>query len=838
MNLLNNSFSQKEKDIKYYIDSEAFEYIKKSIKNADNNEVFFACYLANSKIVKAEVLSRGNKFAVPAILNKAIHADVVVHNHPSSNLTPSHADLNIAAYLADYNTGFYIVDNSLEHLYIVVEHFAKKEPVLLDIETLIKLLFSKEARTYIKNFEVRPQQTEMLKLVAQSLNNCSHLMVEAGTGVGKTFAYLIPAVYWAHLNSEKVIISTRTINLQEQIYYKDLPVLKKILPFDFNYELSKGRSNYLCLKKLENLVPQLEIFESYESDTLIKILNWAQKTTTGDISELTFIPDENIKREICSEPELCLKVRCPLFSKCFVYESRRNLVAADIIITNHALLFSDLFIKHLIKKDGFGILPGFKRVIIDEAHHIEDIATENFGSKTSYLGIKRILSQFYNQKRPSVLMQILHNKKLSKNKTILKKLNSLIKKISSLQKFVDSKFNKLNKILLKNFKEESITLRVTYDTFKEKWFKEKFVKTLNSLLTKLSGLYNELGNLSKLISNFLSIKSESFKISNNCEWALKLLNSRIIRFKEAIAILSCFIEFESEDLDYVYFVEKSKNKVFRFRKLPINIGPLLNEIVFSKLKSTILTSATLTVDKKFDFIVQRLGIENSENFLFNSFTSPFDYKSRVLLGVSTDIDHTKLFTEKSINSMSQILKITHGNAFILSTSFQTLNKLYDLLFPLLVNYGINCLKQGELPRMKLIQQFKENKNSVLFATDSFWEGVDVPGKDLICLILTKLPFKVPTDPLIVARAEKLKKEGKNPFMDYYVPLAVLKFKQGFGRLIRKKTDFGAVIIFDNRILKQNYGKKFLNSLPDINRAFETSEELIKVLAKFYEKFLN
>ena len=628
------------------------------------------------------------------------------------------------------------------------------------------------------NYETRPQQIEMTLEIQKAIEQNKHLIIEAGTGVGKSLAYLVPFIFWSIEEKKKVIISTYTKTLQEQLADKDLPFLQEILPVEFKFEMCVGSENYLCLRRLGNTF-QYGLFDSpNEVKEINRISKWRERTQTGLRLELDFEPQERSWSKVCREPDMCLGNRCRYRNECFYSQSRIAQSKADLLVVNHHLFFANL-------SSGGRVLPAYDAVVFDEAQNIEDVAGEYLGAEVSNTGIKYLLDSIYNPKtRKGLITRI----KGLKEETC----NQVIEYVSAVRTVSDKFFTSI----LDEFGMGSLTKRLRTPNLFEDPIEEP-----------LTGLYNILHSAITCLDNIEDI-TELNAYSDRC---MAVCNN-----------LKIFIEQSVEN--YVYWLEIiSKPHYIKvcLNATPIDIAGLLREQVFNKTSPIILTSATLAVDGSFEYMKTRLGLDVPMELLLGS---PFDYEKQVVLYIPDDLPDPSYETDKhtdcAIERTSEIIKITKGRAFVLFTSYSTLQQAYEYLSK---NTEFEILKQGELPRWQMLNIFKMSENAVLLGTNTFWQGVDVPGQALECVVIFKLPFAVPDNPVTEAKMEFLAQKGKDPFINYQVPQAIIMLKQGFGRLIRTKTDHGIIAILDPRIKTRYYGKRFIESLPKCSLATTLSE---------------
>ncbi|HLV09866.1 MAG TPA: helicase C-terminal domain-containing protein [Halanaerobiales bacterium] len=788
--------------------SEVIEKLNKDLADSKGNEIFMVGFLDNNtgRVNDYKILARGNKNMAPAIINDLKPGNIIIHNHPSGELTPSAADIRIASRMGEKGVGFAIINNQIDEVYIVVEPLIPEEERALDEEEIIALFKPGGGLSRkLIDFEYREQQLDVVRAVIESFNNHQEYFIEAGTGTGKSFAYLVPALYWAHLNKCKVLISTNTINLQEQLINKDLVLLKKVLPFSFKEVLVKGRSNYLCKRKLRNLEKRAREVYTDQPDKeieLIRILNWVEETENGSRSDLNFVLQTDLWEELASESDLCMGTKCLFFKSCFFMQARKNVYNADLLVVNHHLLVADAVLKKEAGNADSGILPKYSNVIIDEAHNFADTATKHLG-RPFYGNLTRKYIQRLFSSRFSFLPRLRDKISGFKNESKIILFNiiddKLIPQIKKLSDLKGNYFNYFNKL----FSDNTTELRITSEMkASPEWENlQQYGESISSHLKKLHLYLSELYKKTVNLSTELSVDEE----------LIVELESFIYRFKLLYTNLD--FNLQAEDSDYVFWLEKSGKETINQKNAPLEIDNILHDLLWDRLDSLVLTSATMTVDHSFMFFKELLGLSKSNDLLIDS---PFNYREQAKLIIPQDIPpaNSNKFLEKIIEELQTILISYGGKTLVLFTSYSMLNYCEKKLRKELDGRGINLLSQLKYPRSYIIEHFKSNERQVIFGTVSFWEGIDVKGDSLQYLIIMKLPFPVPSEPVAAARMEKMEKEGINPFMNYSLPRAVIKFKQGFGRLIRSREDKGVIINFDNRLLTKSYGRFFLNSLPD------------------------
>lgn len=843
------------------------------IKANEGNEVFFLGILNEEGIVDyVDPLAFGNAKAVPVVSGLLRPGNVVIHNHPSGGVEPSEADISVAGSLALLNVGSYIIDNLCEEVYILVKAIPQPKAVLLDIDEVKSFLESDgQLSKKIDEYEYRSEQIKMTEETSNSFNNNLITLIEAGTGVGKSLAYLIPAVLWASRNKERIIISTNTINLQEQLLYKDIPLLQNNLGIPFTAVLIKGRNNYLCLRKLQLVKKEHRFFADAKlSESLQSVIEWAETTADGSKTDLSFIPPDEIWESVHAEPETCPRVKCPHFEKCFFYRARRLAAKAELVIANHHLVMADLAIR--LETQNYAsptVLPPSKRIIFDEAHNLEDVGTAYFSIHFTKLGIERLISKLISTKAEKVgllyLLDNLINSMVTSNPSpILTKIQNdlfqnIFPKCENLHNYIGVEFTNMVHAFSEYINtikdsetDESLKLRITDDISSSSFFineiKEPLLKISKEILNFISEVENVLKTINKLNENSVNeLWNTSVEIKGIVS-KLELTASKIISFLNPEKDFCRWFEYTAS--------RRGKEPFLKFLTGPIYIDESMKKAVFDVNDTVLLTSATLTVKNNFNYLKKQLGLseyqiwkktkkndttkENmpQEKIKFLSeikLNSPFNYEKNVFIGIPFDIPEPNQidFWEKISDIIIKSIEISQGGSLVLFTSYNLMKKVYEKTKSEINLLGIKTFIQGEEHRHKLLNRFRKHISSVLFATASFWEGIDVKGESLRLLIITRLPFKVPTEPILQARSEDIQKKGGDPFTEMDVPSAVTKFRQGFGRLIRSKTDRGAVLILDKRTITKSYGSVFINSLPKCKMTVAETEHVLDDLRQFF-----
>lgn len=824
--------------------------VRSAIADAGGNEVFLLGNLVEGLVREVRVLARGNQRATPAVLNVPRPGEVVIHNHPSGRLTPSDADVEIASVLAGNGVGSYIVNNEVTEIYVVVEPFREEEPAGIDPAAAAGLLApGGPISAALPGYEHRPQQLAMADAVARAFNDSGVLTVEAGTGTGKSLAYLIPAILWARQNDERVVVSTHTINLQEQLVRKDLPFLIEKAGLECVATLVKGRGNYVCRRKVEQLQGRgAQLIEDEMTQELNALLEWAMRTKDGSLADLAVRPRQEVWDLVVSENDNCLRTVCPHYSDCFFYAARRAAAAADLLVVNHHLLMADLALRDEIGSyTQNAVLPPCRRLIIDEAHHLEDVATGYFGGHVSLGMLERNLGRLRSARAPGkgllpLLLRELASVREGGDAIVAEGARRLIEDRLlpgrvSLAYEAEEAFASIVTIYFQSRGEEvPDKLRVTPEV-RESALWARIRESLTRVAISLDAYAGEFRGLADRMARICADGDQGIQ---HFTIELHAVQGRLAGFAQA---LFAFLEDDEEHCRWLEVQRKASATGLSFHVAPIEVGHLLRRALFDRFETVVLTSATLAVGGRFDYLHERLGIEGlepQERITTLRVESPFEFDRQALLLVPEDLpDPNSPTYEPSAHKVIQdLLAVTRGGTFLLFTAYGALNRAFAALEAPLGQAGLTVLKQGEESRHLLLQRFKQEPASVLFATDSFWEGVDVPGDALRCVVIARLPFKVPSEPIEEARVEAIRMRGGNPFLEHTVPQAVLKLKQGFGRLIRSRDDRGCVVILDSRIVHKAYGKIFLDSLPPARRVIAPGSAVIEAMAAFFTEPLR
>jgi len=815
------------------------------VAGADDNEVFAAGRLdADGKVAEILVAARGHRSAVPALEGFVDRGDVVIHNHPSGRLAPSDPDLAVAAELGSRGLGFYIVNNDCTSVYVVGEPVRKRSLVQLDSDEIAGVLdVGGKLGTLIESFEPRASQVRLVRDIVGALNTGEVLAAEAGTGVGKSFAYLVPAFAWALRNEERVVISTATINLQRQLVDKDIPLVQRLFKKKTKAVLVKGRGNYLCRTRLREALDEegfVSAMTKGDGETLGRIALWAETSATGDRADLLFWPDEAVWSKVASDSDSCTGLRCPDREACFVLRMKREAADAQVVVANHHILFSDL----AARMDGAGyegtvVLPPFQILVIDEAHSIENSATGFFSRELSRFSLQRRLSRLQHGARGRSFGLVPRLKELHQfPAAILDPLPAAVAAARAAINELDAKASAL-------FPDRERHYRLT----------ERSALLRDALLDPLRELERSFLAVAEIVRDALDESPEDLsqeRVVFETRLALR-------RLTDTASTAAAFKDFE-DNRDKVYWLEKGRTAqgeaFVTCVESPLDITGIMEEAVFSKFRAVVCTSATLSVGGSFDFWKGRVGLRDAKTsregailrddpsdddddrgairFHSSVYPSPFPFRTNALLCVDSgaplpDSPDWKSYVNRAV---VDLLRASEGRALVLFTSHETLRAAWEVAKPEMDAMGIVCMRQGDDERSRLLETFKSDISSVLFATDSFWEGIDAPGETLSLVIIAKLPFRVPTDPVQLARSEACEKRGGNAFMEISLPEAVIRLKQGFGRLIRHSEDRGAVVILDSRVVKKRYGGLFVESLPECRLQVGALGEIVPLVRKF------
>jgi ATP-dependent DNA helicase DinG len=862
---------------------EAAARIRAEIQRARGREVCFLAEVTPERtVVNPRAVARGNQSAVLAVARDAPEGYLMIHNHPSGVLEPSDADLAVAAQIWDDGLGTAITDNDASALYVVVEPPAPRVRVALDLDAL-ETLVSPEGPLAGAHpgYEDRRGQRAMIRMVGERFNEGGVTLVEAGTGTGKSLAYLLPAAQWAVANRDRTVISTNTINLQEQLVSKDLPLVSRLVDGELSWALVKGRGNYVSIRRAR-LAGQSapDLFESDRSDELNTLLRWLDETEDGSLADLPFEPSEDVWEEVRSDPDACLRARCPHFQQCFYQRSRRRAASARLLVVNHHLLFTDVAVRRATGNwTQSAVLPPYRHVVLDEAHNVEDAATSHLGVEVSRRGMYRALSRL--DRRGKGILRALDDALRMEEGRAVEHRTRLEERVypavedarATMGNFLDAVEpvfpgegqEALRIVDGRGFGDHRVSpLPLAADpgadgargrhhsgsaagfggpdgTMPEPLARPEIQERFRALVAAMQKLGRELRELRTRISG-------DEELSPELEGRLLDLHGSERRIGAHEVGLRLVLEPGDEAPNLVRWLERrgrGRRSNLVFAAAPIELGPELRENLFSRVESTVLTSATLATRRRFDFVRERLGLdpgglaelERPLQVVEGVVDSPFDFEEQSVLVVPTDLPDAqgdaRGLDRATAGVVREVAEVTDGGMFVLFTSYRALRAVAELLRHAGVDGRWPLFVQGEGDRSGLLRGFVKDGRGILLGTASFWEGVDVPGDPLRALVIQKLPFRVPSEPVTAARVEAMERRGLNAFNGYMLPLAALRLKQGFGRLIRSRDDRGTVILLDDRIVRKRYGAYLRESLPPVPFRKGPWLELMTGIRRFY-----
>jgi len=809
--------------------------MRAAIRLAGGREVCFVCTLdAEGTLATARVVARGDAECVLALPGFARTGEMLVHNHPSGLLEPSHADLEVAARLHDDGIGFGIVDNGVTSVYVVIEVPAPDDAVLLDAGRVNADLgpdgpiAAQHAR-----YEDRPSQRSMAAQIAQLYNDGGVGLLEAGTGVGKSLGYLVPALRWAAANKERTIVSTNTINLQEQLVAKDLPFLAGALTDQpVRFALLKGWRNYLCLARLQQArASGNALFDASLEQELAAISEWSSSTANGSLSDLATPPRPELWDEVAAEPDLCQRARCSLYDKCFLFKARREAAQADVIVVNHHLLLSDVAVRRASGNWGeSAVLPAYSRLIVDEGHHLEDAAASHLGSTVSQRALLRLFNRL-ERRGKGLLPALAARLAASVDLLSVASLELVHSRLMPALRDAREKSGVLFDLLDGLLQESGVPVLRLTDAFAEHQIWRGGLRlALDETVGEIELIENNLRLIRERLDGGERIDEALVPLLNE----MRAVSRRLLSAGDALR----------QALDpppgtaTVRWVEtRGRERAPSVSTVPLDLAPILRDDLFARVTTAVVTSATLSTGGRFDFLASRLGLAGELEPVSATYPSPFKYESQALLAVATDTPAPNVDGPGHLSAVVRMCldtaEGTDGGMFVLFTSHKDVraaaadlrSRGADRRWPVLVH--------GEDDRGALLARFRDSGRAILLGTASFWEGVDVPGDALRALLIAKLPFRVPTEPITAAQCEAIVARGGDAFVEYMLPHAALRLKQGFGRLIRTATDRGIVIVADPRVVTKNYGRDLLDGLPPARRLVAEWPRIAREMRDFF-----
>ena len=805
--------------------------LRDAIAEADGREVFCVGNCDTGGLVRTvTIAARGNHREVPVLAPYVDGADLLIHNHPSGLLQPSGADLTVAGWVGDQGKGFCIVDNAVSRIYVVAEPAPRRDRRPLDTRALAAALRTGGALHRLHpGFEQRSGQVSLLQAACDAFNDEVIVAAEAGTGIGKSLAYLVPAVAWADANDERVVVSTATINLQQQLMAQDLPLVQRMLGTEVKSCLVKGRGNYLCLRRLREAHADAQgmpaaaaegALDAHAAAEVRAIYEWSLASPTGSRSDLPFPTAGATWDLVCSEGDACNALRCPDREACFVLRARREAAAARLLVVNHHLLFADLAIR-LAGGGGrealasAAVLPGFRRIVFDEAHAIESNAASFFSQRLARTGLERLAGRLVSTRHGG--RHGLVPRRADWFIAAGRDLNTVLAQVEQLRRLA----GRLERAAARQLAgEPAAVLDVAGD---------------GGLAEALDATGATLASLAGAVSAALDA-AEAADRDDADAVELRIQARRMRAAAQLCERLSTVPARADGHLagNAVRWVEGFRRRdgtaAARLVVTPVEVAPLMRAAIFDRYPSVVLTSATLTVAGDFGFWCGRVGLAGvtSRPVFTEQYPSPFAYREQALAGIPVDAPEPTAAEHQAWlgRYLVAVLRASRGRALVLFTSYAMLDRSFRQVQEPLAAAGITVLRQGDDDRHRLLDRFRGDTASVLLATDSFWEGIDAPGEALSLVVICRLPFSVPSHPVAAAQMARVAESGADPFLSLTLPRAVMRVRQGFGRLIRRHDDRGVVLFLDVRLARKSYGAAFLRSLPDVRLETAPGAELV------------
>lgn len=803
--------------------------IKESIVSHDYAEVFFVGWVDELNVVtECCAVAFGNDEMVPSPLGDALKGDLVIHNHPSGDLRASNADVTVASLLATKKMGFYIIDNHCSEVNVV---YKPKPRISLSIKQLSSIFKNGGLlEEYLGYYEDRPEQEILVSKIAKTINQKQILLAEAGTGTGKSLSYLIPAALWATQSDRRIFVSTHTINLQNQLIQKDAElvssIVEKVIGIRPRFALLVGKSNYLCLKYLEEIrLDRLRrdfLFEDSQNirNQLDLIHIWAERTENGLRSEIPEKISSDLWEEISAATPNCPKKACSFYSDCFYYRARMLAESAHIIIGNHALLLATID----NEKGLSTVIPHFSGIVIDEAHNLFLSTLSAMAETFSFQSLTWRFSRLYRQKGDKVFGQlslIRDRLNIDSKPELSEHLHLICQKILHTSEILK---NKESEIFFLLSSQTETQMELSAELLKTDLWK-KIRVSLDTIFFHIKEIELQITLFSEKIKNDISDEKilESLRV-------IDLQNEALHKIRK---IFEQIFNPENEILEIIKQIELTK-KTIAFMIGPIEVGDFLAKHIFRSKDFTIFTSATLTTEDTFNFFSESIGLPfvDQEKIQEIKLLSPFDYENQMSILVLDDKNEIGK-EQRKLSLIKAAILNAQGGTLLLYTSYKAMDKAFSSLYRDLVSTNLLPLKQGDHPREYLIHKMQEKDFTVLFGTSSFWEGIDIQGNHLRLLIIDKLPFDNPSNPLTKAICRLMDSKNRNSFVEFSLPRAVLKYKQGIGRLIRSKKDEGILLVLDNRIFTKFYGQSFIKIALPCKSKFLNSEKIKTYVQEFF-----
>jgi ATP-dependent DNA helicase DinG len=867
--------------------------IRAAVSLAGGREVCFVCTVSvDGTIESARVVARGDAVSVLALPGFAERGEMLVHNHPSGVLDPSDADLAVAARIFENGVGFAIVDNAATALYVVVEVPRAGVPTRLDPVAVGGALGPDgPVATQLSRYEDRASQRAMAETIATLFNDGGVGLLEAGTGVGKSLAYLVPALRWAAANGDRTIVSTNTINLQEQLVGKDLPFLAAALGDQpVRFALLKGWRNYLCLERLDAVREAgATLFDGVSGGEVDGLIAWAARTTDGSLADLPAPPRPELWDEVAAEPDLCQRLQCRHFSACFLFRARREAAQADVVVVNHHLLMSDVAVRRAQQNwQDAAVLPAYTRLVVDEGHHLEDAAAAHLGVSVTRRGLQRLFGRLERRGKgllPALVARLSRSRDLMSVASLDLVEGRLVPSVAAARRTADVVFDLLEQVVAD---AGGGPLRLTAAFADHRVWHAGLAAAVDDVLREIELLNDALRTIrerheadaardaardeavagsddASTTGGVMTLFNEIRGVGRRLQAAGDGLRATLVPPPDAAPSVR-WVELRAAPGMARARADRPPERNVAIASVPLDLAPVLRADLFERVRTAVVTSATLTAggpgdagggavgrrghaaadggapvaepaaDPRFAFLARRLGVDALDLRPVTAvFPSPFRYERQALLVVPTDfpapnVDAAGHF-EAVVGAVRALAEAADGGLFVLCTSHRDVREVARVLrddggrWPLLVH--------GEDARDGLLRRFRESGRAILVGTASFWEGVDVPGDALRGLVLAKIPFRVPSEPVTAAHCEAIDAGGGNAFAEYMLPHASLRLKQGFGRLIRSATDRGVVIIADPRIATKAYGRELLNGLPAAPRLIARWATVAPALTAFY-----